>query len=120
MIDQPSASTPTVGATAVSPEPTAYTTRPITKTRRRPYMSPILPPVSMKAAITRVYRVMTAWMAVTSVSKSSTSWLIETFITEASSTIRNWAVPRTTRGFQRFAMVSCRGSGPSARRTPPR
>ncbi|PBC76918.1 hypothetical protein BX265_1639 [Streptomyces sp. TLI_235] len=73
MTDQPSASTHSSGATAVRPEPTAYTTRPTVNIFRRPYMSPSLPPVSMKAAITSVYRVMTPWMAVTSVSKSSTS-----------------------------------------------
>jgi hypothetical protein len=39
----------------------------------RPIRSPILPPVIMKAAITNVSTVMTAWIAVTSVSKASTS-----------------------------------------------
>ena len=54
-------------------------------------MSPIFPPVSMNIAMTRQYRVMTAWMTVTVVSKSSTSWLIDTFMTDWSSTITNCA-----------------------------
>ena len=48
-------------------------TRPILKARRRPMMSPILPPASISIAITRQYRVMIAWMVVTVVSKSATS-----------------------------------------------
>ena len=56
--------------------------RPMTKARRRPMMSPILAPVRISMAITRQYRVMTAWIVVTVVSKSLTSVLIETFITD--------------------------------------
>ncbi len=55
---------------------------PTVNARRRPMMSPILPPVSISIAMTRQYRVMTAWMVVTVVSKSWTNWLIETFITD--------------------------------------
>ncbi|MEU4100106.1 hypothetical protein AB0F16_05710 [Streptomyces tanashiensis] len=62
--------------------------------------------MSMKAAMTRAYRVMTAWIAVTSVSKSSTSWLMETFMTEVSSTIRNWAAPSTIRARQRLTVAT--------------
>ena len=98
-------STQSSGATAVSAEPQAYTIRPTVKARRRPVRSPILPPVSMKAAITRVYRVIAPWIAVTSVWKSCTSWLMDTFITEVSSTMRNWVAPRTMSARQR-----CTGS----------
>ena len=86
---------------------------PITNARRRPMMSPILPPVSMSIAITRQYRVMTAWIVVTVVSKSSTSWLIETFITDWSRTMMNWAPARAISGSRRFTdpasfVMSCR------------
>ncbi len=77
-------------------------TSPTVKVRRRPRMSPSFPPVSMNMAITRQYRVITAWMVVTVVSKSSTRVLIDTFITDWSSTITNWAVARATSGSQRF------------------
>src|SRR6478752_185318 len=63
-------------------------------------MSPIFPPVSMNIAITRQYRVITAWIVVTVVSKSSTSALIETFIADWSSTITNCAMARATNGSQ--------------------
>ena len=45
-------------------------------------MSPILPPVSMNIAMTKQYKVITAWIVVTVVSKSSTSVLIDTFMTD--------------------------------------
>ena len=76
-------------------------------------MSPILPPVSMSIAITRQYRVMTAWIVVTVVSKSSTSWLIETFMTDWSRTMTNWAPARATSGSRRFIGLS--STGPSWR-----
>src|SRR5690349_5112610 len=81
-------------------------TSPTTNARRRPMMSPILPPVSMNIAITRQYRVITAWIVVTVVSKSSTSVLIETFIADWSSTITNWARARATSGSQLFCDVA--------------
>ena len=69
---------------------------PMTNARRRPMMSPILAPVMMSMAMTRQYRVMTAWIVVTVVWKSWTSALIETFITDWSSTMRNCAVAKAT------------------------
>ena len=79
-------------------------------------MSPILPPVSMSMAITRVYRVMTPWMVVTVVSKSSTSWLMETFITAWSRTMTNWAAASAARVPQaivaRSAAAAVTGSRP--------
>src|SRR3954454_2989480 len=75
-------------------------TQPIRNARRRPQMSPSLPPTSISAAITSEYRVMMPWIVVTSVSKSETSCEIETFMTAASSTIRNWASERITSGRQ--------------------
>src|SRR6478752_6156730 len=45
---------------------------------------------------------MTAWIVVTVVSKSSTSVLIDTFMTDWSRTITNCAVPRASKGSQRF------------------
>ena len=64
-------------------------------------MSPIFPPVSMNIAMTKQYRVMTAWMTVTVVSKSATSWLIDTFMTDWSSTMTNCAVASDTSAHRR-------------------
>ena len=69
---------------------------PMTNARRRPIMSPILAPVRMSMAMTRQYRVITAWIVVTVVWKSWTSELIDTFMTDWSSTMRNWAEARAT------------------------
>ena len=71
-------------------------------------MSPILPPVSMNMAMTRQYRVMTAWMVVTVVLNSSTSALIETFMTDWSRTMMNWAPASASRGSRRFTRCSSR------------
>ena len=58
-------------------------------------------------AMTRQYRVMTAWIVVTVVWKSWTSALIETFITDWSSTMRNCAVAKATSASQPlFAVAS--------------
>ena len=82
-------------------------TSPMTNARRRPIMSPILAPVRMSMAMTRQYRVMTAWIVVTVVWKSWTSALIETFITDWSSTMRNCAVAKATSASQPlFAVAS--------------
>ena len=78
-------------------------------------MSPSLPPVTISAAIVRLYRVITAWMVVTVVSKSSTSWLIDTFITAWSSTMRNWVAASTASAGH--ATVSVAGAG-TARPSP--
>ena len=43
----------------------------------------------MSMAITKQYKVITAWITETVVSKSTTSWLIDTFMTDWSSTITN-------------------------------
>ena len=107
MIDHPSMSTATFGAIAVRPEPTPYITDPIVNARRRPMMSPILPPTSISDAMTSAYSVIAAWIVVTSVSRSSTSWEIETFMTVLSSTIRNWAAESTSRTFH-FEMPATR------------
>src|SRR3954453_20391028 len=72
-------------------------TSPTAKARRRPKISPRLPPVSISPAITSAYSAITAWIVVTVVSKSATSWEIETFITAWSRTIRNWAAASTAR-----------------------
>lgn len=101
MTDQPSTSTQSVGAIAVSAEPIPQTTSPIPNARRLPRMSPTWAPVMRKAAITCVYSVIVAWMAMMSVSKSSTSWLIDTFLTDVSRTTRNWAVPSGISAFHR-------------------
>ncbi len=52
--DQPMISTVRLGASAVVSDPAPYTTQPIAKARRRPIMLPILPPVIIIVAITRV------------------------------------------------------------------
>ena len=79
---------------------------PMTNARRRPIMSPILAPVRMSMAMTRQYRVMTAWIVVTVVWKSWTSALIETFITDWSSTMRNCAVAKATSASQPLFAVA--------------
>src|SRR5918994_3655238 len=57
-------------------------------------MSPSFAPVSMNAAITRVYAVIASWTPWMVVSRSATIWEIDTFMTLLSSTITNWAAPR--------------------------
>src|SRR5918994_6065446 len=63
-------------------------------------MSPSFAPVSMNAAITRVYAVIASWTPWTVVSRSATIWLIDTFMTLLSSTITNCAAARTAIGSQ--------------------
>src|SRR5690349_19548702 len=77
--------------------------KPMTNARRRPRMSPTLAPVIMNIAMTRQYRVITAWIVVTVVLKSATRVLIDTFITDWSSTMTNWAVASAISGAQRIA-----------------
>ena len=52
--DQPRMRTPRFGATAVTSAPAAKTIMPRRKVRRRPRISPTLPPVIIMVAITRV------------------------------------------------------------------
>ena len=52
--DHPSTSTGSDPAMEVMADPTPYTMQPIMKARLRPRIWPILPPVIMKAAMTRV------------------------------------------------------------------
>ncbi len=59
------------------------------KARLRPMIEPILPPVTISMAITRVYRTIAVWIPVTVVPRSSATVAIETFMTELSSAIRN-------------------------------
>ena len=81
-------------------------------------MSPSLPPVTISAAIVRLYRVITAWMVVTVVSKSSTSWLIDTFITAWSSTMRNWVAASTASAGHATVSVAGAGTSPTSPVTP--
>ena len=57
--------------------------------RLRPMTAPILPPVIMQAAITRVYSVMALCTPDTVVPTSSATVAMETFITELSRVMRN-------------------------------
>ena len=52
--DHPMISTVRFGASAVVNDPAPYTTQPMAKARRRPMVLPILPPVIIIVAITRV------------------------------------------------------------------
>jgi hypothetical protein len=63
--------------------------QPRAKARLRPMMLPILPPSTMRLAITRVYRVMAVCTPVTVVPRSSATVAIDTFITEVSRVMRN-------------------------------
>ena len=71
--------------------------QPIEKARRRPMIVPILPPVIIVVAITRVYMVIAVWMPVTVVPRSLATVAIETFMTELSSVMRNCAAARVSR-----------------------
>ena len=54
-------------------------------------ISPTLPPVIMKDAITSVYSVIASWIPVTSVPTSLATVAIAVFITVMSRAITNWA-----------------------------
>ena len=60
-------------------------------------IEPILPPVIMNIAITRVYRVMAVWMPVTVVPTSLATVAIDTFMTELSRVIRNCPAAKVSR-----------------------
>src|ERR687897_1065067 len=77
-------------------------------------MSPSFAPVSMNAAITRVYAVIASWTPWIVVSRSATIWLIDTFMTLLSSTITNCAAARTAIGIQAIGA----GAGRSAATSP--
>ena len=64
-------------------------TQPMANARLRPMSAPILPPVIISAAITRVYSVIAVWTPVTVVPTSSATVAMETFITALSRVIRN-------------------------------
>src|SRR6476646_3665580 len=72
-------------------------TRPMAMARRRPMIVPSLPPVIIRVAITRVYRVIAVWMPVIVVPRSAATVGMDTFITELSSVIRNWLAASTAR-----------------------
>ena len=57
--------------------------------RFRPMISPTLPPVIMKDAITSVYSVIASWIPVTSVPTSLATVAIAVFITVMSRAITN-------------------------------
>src|SRR5918994_4218219 len=77
-------------------------------------MSPSFAPVSMNAAITRVYAVIASWTPWIVVPRSATIWLIDTFMTLLSSTITNCAAARTAIGIQAIGA----GAGRSAATSP--
>ena len=83
-----------MGDSAVVSDPAPYTSPPIQNARFAPQRSPILPPISMNAAITNVYIVIAVCRPTTVVFRSATTCVIDTFITVVSSTMTNWAVAR--------------------------
>ena len=67
------------------------------KALRRPNRAPILPPVIMSDAITRVNMVMAVCTPDTVVWTSAATWLIDTFMTLESSVMRNCAAAKIGR-----------------------
>ena len=64
-------------------------TQPMAKARRLPMLLPILPPVIINVAMTRVYMVIAVWMPVIGVLRSLATVAMDTFMTELSRVIRN-------------------------------
>src|SRR5664280_3265408 len=67
------------------------------KARLRPMIVPILPPRTMRLAMTRVYRVIAVCTPVTVVPRSLATVAMDTFITDVSSVMRNWPVASVKR-----------------------
>src|SRR6185436_3019731 len=85
------------------------------KARLRPSSWPTFPPVIIKEAMTRVYRVIADWIPVTVVPRSSATVAIDTFMTELSSAMRNCPEASVTRtvpceATARAAEADCAGT----------
>ena len=71
--------------------------QPMAKARLRPIIVPILPPSTMRLAITSVYRVMAVCTPVTVVPRSLATVAMDTFMTDVSRVMRNWPVASVNR-----------------------
>src|SRR3954453_8751200 len=94
------------------------------KARLRPSSWPTFPPVIMKEAMTRVYRVIADWIPVTVVPRSSATVAIDTFMTELSRAMRNCPEASVTRtapceAVARADDVDCAGAAAISAPPPP-
>jgi len=91
IIDQPTSSISTFRHKAAIIVPTPYIAVPIINVLFMPIISPSLPPVSVKAAITSEYNAIANWILSMFVFRSCTKAVIATFIIVVSITIMNTA-----------------------------
>ncbi len=104
-----------VGASAASTEAAANTTRPMSRTRRRPKMSPSRPAAMTSAPQVSVKAVLTHWRVVTDPPMSCEIADVATGMFAAANQTMAAARQRATSDHQRFALRAAGGAASAAR-----